>query len=69
MLIDNFDSEEESSLSMNCNVVFVLPHEYNQMTEAEENKEADEVEMARHRIICYYIMNNGVVEEHNAFFE
>ena len=28
MLTDNFDSDGESSLNINCNVVSVLPHEY-----------------------------------------
>ena len=25
--------------------------------------------MAKHRPVCYYLMNNGCVEEQNAFFE
>ena len=28
-----------------------------------------EQEMARHRPMCYYVMNNGCMEEHNTFFE
>lgn len=27
-----------------------------------------EMEMARHKPVCYYIINNGYVEEQNAFF-
>lgn len=37
--------------------------------EVEEPKDATDVEMARHRPVCYYMMNNGCVEEKNAFFE
>ena len=29
----------------------------------------DEFEMAIYRLVWYHVMNNGVVEEQNAFFE
>lgn len=35
----------------------------------EELEDADEVEMMKHKPLCYYILNNEVVEERNAFFE
>ena len=69
MLTDDFDSDGVSSLNMNCNVVSVIPHEYYQETEVEDCEEADEEEMAKHKPVCYYILNNGAVEEQNAFFE
>ena len=31
MLTENLDSEDELSLGLNCNVVYVFPHEYNQV--------------------------------------
>ena len=52
MLTDNFDSDGESSLNINCNVVFLLPHEYDQVTEVEDSEEADELEMAKHKPMC-----------------
>lgn len=35
MLIDGFNLRDESSLNINCNVVSVLPLEYDQVTEVE----------------------------------
>src|SRR3954469_14441648 len=54
-MTNDFDSDEVSSINMNCNVVSVLPHEFNQETEVEDYEVADVEEMAKHRPICYYI--------------
>ena len=56
-------------MDINCNIVSVLPYEYDQVMKVEETEETDEAEMANYRPICYYVMNNGAVEEQNAFFE
>ena len=69
MSTDDFESDGVSSFNVNCNVVSVLPHEYNQETEIEDQDEVDEEEMAKHKLVCYYVLNNGAVEEQNAFFE
>ena len=69
MLTDNFESEGESSLNINCNVVSVLPCEFGQETEVEEREEDDAIDLTKHRPVCYYVMDNGAVEEQNAFFE
>lgn len=69
MLTYDFNSGSESTLDINCNIVSMLPIEYDQVMGAKETGEADEVEMAKHRLLCYYIMNNACVEEKNAFFE
>lgn len=50
-------------------MVSVLPREYDQVTKVEETEEMDEAEMAKHRRICYYVMNNGCIEKQNAFLE
>lgn len=34
-----------------------------------ETEEVDEAEMAKHKLACYYIMNNSCVEDQNAFFK
>src|SRR3954468_24095916 len=68
-MTNDFDSDGVSSINLNCNVVCVLPHEFNQETEVEDCEEADIEEMAKHRPVCYYVLNNGAVEEQNAFFE
>lgn len=69
MLANYFNSRSESSLGINCNVVFVLHMEHDQVIEVEETEEANEGEMAKYKPVCYYIMNNGCIEEHNFFFE
>src|SRR4051812_19019621 len=35
-MTNDFDSDGVSSINLNCNVVFVLPHEFNQETEVED---------------------------------
>ena len=69
MLTNNFESEGESSLNINCNVVSVLRCEFGQETEVEEHEEDDAIDLMKHRPVCYYVMDNGAVEEQNAFFE
>src|SRR3954470_23551088 len=67
-MTNDFESDGVSSINMNCNVVSVLPHEFNQETEVEDCEEADVEEMAKQKPVCYYVLNNGAVEEQNAFF-
>src|ERR1051325_2684051 len=69
MLTDDFESEGEPFFNVNCNVVFVLPYKYNQDTEIDETEDNEEKEITKHRPVCYYVMNNGAIEEQNAFFE
>lgn len=69
MLTDDFESDGVSSVNLNCNVVSLLTHEYYQKMEVEDCEEADEEEMAKHKLICYYVLNNRAVEEQNKFFE
>lgn len=69
MMTDDFDTDLEPSLDIMCNMVSVLPREYNQVMEVEEPEDATDVEMARHRPVFQYVMNNGCVEEQNTFFE
>lgn len=68
MLADDFDTDSESSLDITCNMVSVLPREYDQVMEIEELEDATDLEMARHMPVCYYIMNNGCVEEAKRLF-
>ena len=62
MLTDDFESDGVSSVNMNWNVVSVLPYEYNQETEVEDNEEADAVEMAKHKLVCYFCAKDLLVE-------
>lgn len=50
-------------------MVSVFPREYDQVMEIEEPEDATDLEMARHIPVCYYVRNNGCVEEQNTFLE
>ena len=50
-------------LDIMVNVISVLPKEYNRQVEVEETDLMVEQEMAKHRTMCYYVMNNGCMEE------
>ena len=69
MLIDDFEFGSESSLDIRVNMVSVLPREFDQITEVEDSDDITKMEMAAHKPVCYYVMNNGCVEEQNACFE
>lgn len=69
MLTDDFDTYSKPSLDITCNVVSMLPREYDQIMEVEEPEDATVVEMARHMPVCYYVMNNGSVEEKTPFLK
>lgn len=60
---------QNPSLGIVCNMVYVLPVEYNFETKVEGLPTSEEVEMDKYKSIFYYIMNNGYVKEHNVFFE
>ena len=67
VMTNDFKPDRNSTLNINFNVVSVLPHEYDQIIEVEEYEEVEVAEMATHKPMCYYVFNNGVVEEQNAF--
>lgn len=69
LVYDNIDSGSEDDFNVLCNVVFVLPREYDCVTELFESADCEEEEMPRHKLVCYFIMNNGFIEEQNVFFE
>lgn len=68
MLTDNFDTDSEPSLDITCNVVSMLPREYDQVMEVEEPEDTIEAEMARHRPACY-VMNNGRTKSKMPFWK
>src|ERR1044072_6828106 len=67
LMTDDFESEGESFFNANCNVVSVLPCEFEHNTEVCVGEETDEEEMARHRPVCYYVTKNGAVEGQSSF--
>jgi len=61
--------EEMTSYFSVCNVVSVVSVEYDVSSEVNE-VECDFVdEMAIHMPLCYYVMNNGCVEDQHTVFE
>jgi hypothetical protein len=67
-MTSNF-SESELSLDIVCNVMSMLPAEYDVPSEVNEIESDFTEEMANHRPLCYYVMNNGCVENQHAVFE
>lgn len=64
MVEDNFSAESKDNLQINCGIVSVFPVEYDRVSgvfEVEENFVQDEA--YNQKPLCYYVMNNGVVEE------
>jgi len=66
-LTSNF-SESDPSFDLVC-VVSMLPVEYDVPSEVNEVESDFTDEMAIHRPLCYYVMNNGCVEDQHAVFE
>jgi hypothetical protein len=67
-MTSNF-SESDPSLDIVCNVVSVLLVEYDVPSEVNEVESDFTEEMAIHKPLCYYVMNNGCVEDQHAVFE
>jgi len=62
-------TESEPSLDIMCNVVSVLPVEYDVPSEIDEVESDFTEEMAHHKPLCYYVMNNGCVKNQHVVFE
>jgi hypothetical protein len=60
-MTSNF-SESDPSLDIVCNVVSILPVEYDVPSEVNKVESIFTEEMAIHRPLCYYVMNNSCVE-------
>lgn len=67
-MTSNFTGSDPS-LDIVCNVVSILPVEYDVRSEINEVESDFVDEMATHKPLCYYVMNNGCVEEQHAVFE
>lgn len=63
MADDDFDSGLEDDFDILCNVVSILPTDYDFVNEVAEPEDCDEEEMERHKHVCYFVMNNGCIEE------
>ena len=71
---DDFQSDSEDDFDVLVNVVSILPHDFSFTVgeepdpEYEDSAELEAEEMALHRPTCYFVMNNGFVENQDAFF-
>jgi len=61
-------SESEASFDVIC-VASILSIEYDVTSEIIEDEDDFTEEMVVHKPMCYYVMNNGYVEDHHAIFE
>ena len=62
-------SDSEPSFDIISNVVSIVPVEYDITSEISEVEDDFIEEMANHKPLCYYVMNNGCVENQHAVFE
>ena len=68
LVTNNFESGSEDDFDVPCNVVSLLPREYDCAIEVSEPTNYEEEEMMTHKPVCCFVMKNGYIEEHNAFF-
>ena len=50
------------------NMVSILPVEYDFPTEVDDSADTDAEEMDLYKPTCYFVMNNGFVDNPNALF-
>lgn len=70
LAIDDFNSGSEPKLDIICNMISILPIEYD--TTTKENKEEGNglaEELAKHKPLCYYVIKDVCVDEEKAVFE
>jgi len=67
-MTSNF-SDFEPSLDIVCNVVSILQVKYDVTSEVNEVETDFTEEMANHKPLCYFVMNNGCVENQHAIFK
>lgn len=69
MLTNNFETGFNDKLDIICNVVTILPIEFERATEVtEEDDVCLSKEITDHQPMCYYIISNGGVKEENDIF-
>lgn len=70
MEIGDFNSGSEDELDIICNMIYVLPIEFIQVTKViEEDDSGLAEELANQKPLCYYMVNNGLIDEDKATFE
>lgn len=70
MATNNFDFGSEEELDIICNRISMLSIDFDQVTkvsEEEDNRLAKE--LANHKPMCYYMMNNDSIEKDKVAFK
>jgi len=67
-MTSNF-SDSGNRIDIICNVVSILPVDYDVISEVNDVEVDFIEEMANHKPLCYYVMNDGCVENQHAIFE
>lgn len=68
METNNFDSGSEPKLDIICNMISMLPLEYDTITTVFEEEGLDE-ELSSYKPMCYYVMNESSFNKGRAIFE
>lgn len=66
---NDFDYGLEGELDIICNMIYVIPLEYDTVTEVTEEEDVFTEEIATHKPLCYYMMHHGSVNKDKAIFE
>lgn len=69
MVSNDFDSRSEGELDIICNMISVLPVEYDRVTEVTEEEDGFSEEMVTYKPLCYYVMHDGLVNKYKVVFE
>lgn len=69
MAINEFDSRLEGELDLICNMISMLPLEYDTFTKVTKVRDGLAKEMATYKPLYYYVMHNGSVNKEKSIFE
>lgn len=61
MEMESFDSCSREELDIICNMISVLPVEYDQVTEVTEYESGLPEELENHKPLCYNVINSDTI--------
>lgn len=64
MVINKFESGSEDDIDLICNIALVLPTKYDCVIEVSGPVDYNKEEMAKHKPVWYFVINNVCIEEH-----
>lgn len=69
MAPESIHSSSGEELDIICNLISVLPMEYDHVPKVAKYESGLAEELANHKHLCYYLMKNGAINEDKAIFE